>query len=846
MIKHILKQSSFIIAVLLLPACNQGASEPPHLKSETKTEPADNQFRLFFTEPAQVDINRQTKDDAKTRGKNFMGEALALGNGRLGLMFSGGLGDDYLVFNEITLWMNSYRGLDEVEQSGTRMNAYQNLEKVRSAARNKQFGRHKNSVESLGTQYLATQKSLGNFAPFADLKLEFGHDLSKAKNYQRGLNIYQGLGDVSYEYEQGKYAREYFCSLPDDLCVIRLEADGTPMNFTLSAETAHEKYTVNTKQNTLNLHAYAPMKQGDDIAFLQTARVESLDGQVITQADGLTVKNATQVTIYVTGYTDYLPDYPTFKGQDFQQKTEQTLNTAIAKGYEAIKADHIKDFSALMGRVSLELNNEVPELAAPQLVKQASPEIMHQLYFDYGRYLHISSSREAPVPSNLQGLWNTLESPPWHSDYHTDINIQMNYWLAETTNLSETFSPFVNWATVIAESGQHTAKQTFGVDKGWSIGLNSNVFGFTAQNVHGRRMQQGGHWVAQHLFEHYAFTQDKTYLKTVYPVQKGACDFFVGHLSPWKDGSLLVYPTWSPENHFLDKEYGRLNKQGWGASYDQQLLVNLFTDCIQASIILDKDEVFRKQLKALLPRLTAQKINSDGAIQEWPQDYDDPANTHRHLSHLIALHPGRDFSPLTTPQLAKASETVLIKRALRGFWAGAWRAALWARLRDGDQALSYYNDIVYKMDSINWFNGKPWQIDANLGATAAAAEMLLQSHLRSINPKANTIEEAAFVAYREDPKHPGDYLAVIPPDELAQAPYILDLLPALPTKWSKGSIKGLMARGGFEVDMSWSDNKLNQARIKAKQGGQFRLYINGHLSPTLQLAKGEVYQWQAE
>lgn len=440
-------------------------------------------------------------------------------------------------------------------------------------------------------------------------------------------------------------------------------------------------------------------------------------------------------------------------------------------------------------------------------------------------------------------MWNTLEKPPWNSDYHTDINIQMNYWLAETTNLPETFAPYASWTKVIAESGQHTAKETFGVEQGWSIGLNSNVFGFTAQNVHGRRMQQGGHWVTQHLFEHYAFNQDLAYLNEIYPVQKGACEFFAGHVAPWQDGTKLVYPTWSPENYFLQDEYGTHNKQGWGASYDQQLLINLFTDCIEAATVLNRDAEFRKSLQELMPQLTPQKINNHGMIQEWPEDLDDPQNTHRHLSHLIALHPGRDFSPLTTPKLSAASQKVMTARIKRGEWAAAWRASLWARLRNGDQALSYLDDVVFAKAAINLFNGKPWQIDGNLGAGAAVSEMLLQSHLRSINPNETKIEDAAFVAYQEDPNQPGQFIAVAPPTSLISAPYILDLLPALPSQWQQGQVTGLKARGGFTVDINWNKGKLVSATIFSAKGGTFRIYANGKLSKEITLEKNGTYIW---
>jgi len=836
-------------SLILCQAC-----VPTSQQNEMSTITSSSQ-QLYFLKPAIVDIypeanNLNAKGYAKTRGKEFMGQALPLGNGRFGAMFSGGVDSEYIVFNEISLWANSSRGQNKIDQSGAPRNAYKHLDIVRSAARDGKFGKGEDSVEALGTKHLATKQSLGHYAPFADLIITTGHDLQSAKNYRRALDVTNGVGSVSYEISGVKYKREYLCSFPDDLCAIRLTADGGVMDLSLSMATAHQRKTITAKGNELTLHGFSQMNIGDDMAFLQTAKVEAGSAQITANGETLDIKAASEVIIYVAGSTDYLPNYPEFKGNDVQVANNNVLNKAMAKGYRAIKSAHVVDVSELMHRVQLDLNVTPSNLPTDQLLSQGNSLELYKLHFDYARYLQISSSRNAPVPSNLQGLWNTFLTPPWNSDYHTDINIQMNYWMAETTNLPESFSPYAQWSKIVAEGGQYAAKETFGVNNGWSIGLNSNVFGFTAQNSHGRRMQQGGHWLSQHLFEHYSFSKDIDYLADIYPVQKGACEFFVDHLAPWQDGSLLVYPTWSPENFFLHKQFGKHNKQAWGASYDQQLLVNLFTDCIEASLVLKRDGEFRQTLRTLIPRLTPQKINSHGMIQEWPEDLDDPKNTHRHLSHMFALHPGRDFSPLTTKPITDAATKQMKVRLKKGWqgagWAGAWRSSLWARTRNGDRALKDYHDLIYGMPYINLFNGAPWQIDANLGAAAAVAEMLLQSQLRSIDPSAEKIEEAAFIAYREDPANKNHYIAVVPPDSLADAAYILDLLPALPSTWAKGSVMGLKARGGFTVDMSWANGKLETATINASRDGQFRLYINDSLSEQLFLNQGESFKWQAE
>lgn len=805
---------------------------------------ADDRCVLHYDHPIAENLKRLDHSAPRSPiNARFMAEAMPLGNGRFGAMFSGHVDSEYLVFNDITLWMNSTRGESAFRQSGSPADGKDYLELVRVACCEGKYGTEEGSAEALGTKYLASKQELGNFAPFADLEIRTGHDPSAAEDYHRALDLSTGVGSVSYTLADVKYSREYFCSHPQDLFVARLTADGGTMDLVLQARTAHPKNSIESKGQDIHLRASASMNR-DDMEFMQAVRVVAGGGKVEAKADGtLHIGGATEVILLVAGYTDYLPKYPKFKGRDFEGDTLRALNAAEKLGYTALKRNHVSDVQKLMQRVELDLGVATSGLPTNRLIGVGDPREVQKLYFDYARYLQICSSRDAPVPSNLQGLWNTLLVPPWQSDYHTDINVQMNYWMVETANLPESFSPLVEWTKVLAESGRHTAWGTFGVKHGWTIGLNGNIFGFTGQNVHGRRLQQGGHWLSQHLFEHYAFNRDKAYLEEVYPILKGAAGFFFEHLAPWRDGTLVVYPTWSPENCFLKKEFGKLNKVGWGASYDQQLLVNLFTDCIEASIVLDRDPEFRQTCREFLPKLCPQKINSLGHIQEWPDDWRDYEVTHRHLSHLIALHPGRDFSPLATPKLAEACETELKVRVGRGGWKGAWRSACWARLRNGDEALKHYYDLVSGSPNPNLLNGGRFQIDGNLGGGAAIPEMLLQSHLRSIDPQADTIAAAAYVAYREDPERPSQFTAVVPPDSLAEAPYILDLLPALPSAWPEGSVEGLRARGGLEVDIQWKDGKLLQATIYAKHDGAFRIYAQGKLSEAISLKQGQSKVW---
>ena len=801
------------------------------------------QFLLRYDKPASKFTEEQRKSPNKL---GYMQEALPLGNGRLGAMFSGGIDEEHLMMNDITLWMNSKRGLDEMAQSGAKPEGYKNFEKVREAYRQGNYGTGENSMEAISTKYLSSTQPLGNYAPFTDLFISTGHDSAAVENYKRTLDAHTGIGTVSYNIGDARYQREYFCSHPNDVVVVRYTAQNATLNLSLKISTQLHVESVTAEGNFMVLKGAAPMVQ-DDVAFQQLVYVDAKDGKLEPQNDGsMNVMGATDVRIYLAAYSDYLPVYPTFKGRDYVADCKKTMDAAIALGYPELKRLHVQDVSALMDRCQLKLDYQPSGLTTDALVKQGASLELENLYFNYSRYLQLSCSRTAPLPSNLQGLWNGHLKPAWNCDYHNDINVMMNYWMVETANLPGSFYPYKEWLKILAESGSYTAKEAFGVQHGWSTGLNGNAFGFTAPNEHGRRMQQSGAWLCQNLFEHYAFNQDKEYLKEIYPVLKGAAEFYVEFLDPWKDGTLVVYPTWSPENCYLPEKYGKLNKQAYGAQFEQQLVLNLFTDCIEAASVLECDEEFRKILKEIIPKLCPQKIGQYGQVQEWPEDWDRPDDQHRHISHLIALHPGRDFSPLTTPEIADAALVTMKHRGdISTGWSTAWKTCFWARLHNGDKAHQFYRFLTSKRAYPNLFDfHPPFQIDGNFGGTAGVCEMLLQSHLRSVDNKAKNIAKAAFVAYQKDTENPKHFVPVVPDEKLVEAPYILHLLPALPSDWPKGKVKGLRARGGFEVDMEWQNGKLKQASIRATKGGEFRIYSEGILSEVIALNKGESMIWK--
>lgn len=804
---------------------------------------ADDRYVLHYTSPA-ID-NSLAMSAGNAKGLGYIQTALPLGNGRLGAMFSGGIDQEHLLINDITLWMNSHRGLDEVAQSGTRKGSSRSLRTVRQAYRDGKYGTKPGSMESLSTKYLSSTQPLGNYAPFTDVLISTDHDSASVNDYRRALDTRTGLGSVTYRIGDERFTREFFCSYPNDVIVARYTASKAVLNLTIQATTKHRVTLLRAENNRIILIARSSMVQ-DDVAFMQLIQVDAGDGKLTPQPDGsLKVTNASDVKIYLAGHTDYLPVYPSFKGRDFQADCEKTVSAAIELGYDALKESHIADVSTLMKRCRLKLDFKPSGLTTDELVSSGGSLELENLFFNYARYLQLSCSRSAPVPSNLQGLWNADLKPAWNCDYHNDINVQMNYWMVDPANLSGSFRPFVEWVKILAQSGSHTARETFGINDGWSVGVNANVFGFTGQNVHGRRHQQAGHWLAQNLFEHYAFTQDRSYLEEVYPLLKGAAEFFVAYLAPWKDGTLVVYPTWSPENSFLERSYGKLNKQTYGASWDQQLVLNLFTDCIEAATVLGRDKTFRETLQEIVPKLCPQKVGQYGQLQEWPEDWDRPTNKHRHLSHLIVLHPGRDISPLTTPKLTEAALVTMKHRGDDSTgWSAGWKTCFWARLHRGDKAHQIYRFLTSQRAYPNLFDfHPPFQIDGNFGGAAGVCEMLLQSHLRSIDSNADTIEEAAFVAYRQNPNTPSDFVPVIPPDSLVDAPYVLHLLPALPSAWPAGDVTGLRARGGFVVDLQWSRGQLLSATVRATVDGVVRLLVNDKLSPNRSMTKGETYTY---
>jgi len=689
-----------------------------------------NPMRLWYDQPA----------------KDWETQALPIGNGELGGMVFGGIAKEHIQFNVDSLWTG-----DENPKG-----VYENPRQVK-----------KTGVEHMG-----------NYQSFGDLFIDFAP--GEGSDYQRDLDLKTAIATVSFERDGVTYKREMFCSHPDKVMVIRLTAS-KPRSLTGRIR------LVDSRPNRGKIEGKQILFKGTlSNGMLYETRLMMIKdgGNLQLKAGNLIFKKANSVTLFLVAETNYKMDRDSnWRGEDPSMKLKKRLKHLISKSYDEIKNAHIADYQRYFERVKFELDpvdEEIQEMPIDKRIarcredKTATDLGLEMLLFQYGRYLLISSSRPGTLPANLQGIWNKSNTPPWHCDYHSNINLQMNYWLAETAGLPEMAQPYFDMLVAGVPVYREITVRKYGAVPGFVTRMSINPFGGSGWNWN----IEGTAWLAQHFWEHYAFTQDKVFLQTTaWPWLRDVSQFWLKHLKKLPDGTLVAPNVWSHE-HGPHED---------GTAHSEQLMWDLFSNTIAAGKILKEDPAFLKKLEAARSKLYEPKVGSWGQLMEWMEEKPKLEKSHhRHTSHLFAVYPGHQISRWKTPKLAKAAALSLKTRGTVGdsrrSWTWPWRTALWARLGEAENAHNMIKGLIqYNLMDNMLTTHKPFQMDGNFGITAGITEMLLQSH--EIDARTGNV--------------------------------VIELIPALPKAWKNGSVTGLRARGGLVIDMRWRAGKMVDAKIRS-------------------------------
>ncbi len=765
------------------------------------------------------------------RPAEFFEEALVIGNGKIGATVYGNPSHEHLSLNDITLWTGGPDTLAVPDHSRA-------LAEVRRCLDRGDYKAAEEAQKQLQGHYSE------NYQPLGDLLVDFGLP-DAPTGYQRQLDLRSAIATVSFRSGGYDYRREYFVSSPDSVIVMVLSTDnpaGLDFSVSLSSQLPHKVSGEgsaalladgNAAATSLPCyygavpdslkHTYA---DGHGMRFRTDVRVSAPKGTVTVADNSIKVSGAPEALLVVGAETSFngFDRDPVRQGKDCRAIASRNATKAVGKSAQTLRDAHLADYGRLFGRVDLDLGATAPAMKALTTDRQlklytdsaaVNPEL-EALYFQYGRYLLISCSRTPGVPANLQGLWNEKILPPWSSNYTTNINLQENYWPVEVTNLSELHTPLLDYIKGLSVTGARSAKAFYGVRRGWNLGQNSDIWAMTnpvGLNEGGplwANWTMGGAWVATHIWEHYAFTLDRSFLERNYVYLKGAAEFCLDWLVE-RDGVLTTSPGTSPENEFLLPGGGKV-ATSTGPTSDIAMIRECLEDALKASRIVG-DKMFADEIEVVLPRLAPYKIGAKGQLQEWAQDFGEAEPTHRHQSHLFGLYPGHHISPFTTPELADACARTL---ELRGFettgWSAGWRVNIFARLLDSDRAYRMYRRLL-RYVSPDGYNGpdarrgggtypnlldahSPFQIDGNFGGTAGVAEMLLQSD--------------------------GN---------------VIRLLPTLPQAWKRGTVRGLRARGAVTVDIFWDNGRVVKAVLTPDFDTETVVTANGE-SRTVRLRGG--------